>query len=218
MRHCESAGDFGSQERRGVLQSLYAAGRAHPCRRRDRARAGQKARRAPDAYGPTCVTTRHSVSSTRRLAYFYSRDRTGEHPERHLAGYAELMQRTPMPASIVSTTAPQAGADRRSRMLSACAAQVRRSGAPQQGSDRRRGGELQDSTGTFRISGSAGGPRSPNSKWLVSSRVPPGARCSRRAAPNHQGRIQELKQLDAIQDQLTPAVPFGLKLLARRTK
>jgi transposase len=47
--------------------------------------------------------------------FFYSRDRTAEHPERHLAGYAGILQADVMPGSIGSTmpTAKEARSRRR---------------------------------------------------------------------------------------------------------
>ena len=72
--------------------------------------------------------------------FFYSRDRGGEHPEQHLAGYAGLMQ-----ADAYAGLQPplrgrsQARADRRGCLLGACAAQVLRPGADQQSADRNRG-------------------------------------------------------------------------------
>ena len=40
--------------------------------------------------------------------FYYSRDRSGEHPERHLEGMPASCRRTPMPGSIGSTQ-PTAG-------------------------------------------------------------------------------------------------------------
>ena len=69
--------------------------------------------------------------------FFYSRDRGGEHPEQHLAGYAGLMQADAYAGFNRLYEADRKGrANRRGRLLGPCAAQVLRSGQDQPGADR----------------------------------------------------------------------------------
>ena len=73
--------------------------------------------------------------------FFYSRDRGGEHPEQHLAGFAGLMQADAYAGfNRLYEAGRKRRANRRGRLLGACAAQVLRSGQDQQGADRQRGG------------------------------------------------------------------------------
>ena len=52
-----------------------------------------KGRRRRVAPGSMCATTGRSAGPIRRRrCSIYSRDRTGEHPERHLDGYAGILQ------------------------------------------------------------------------------------------------------------------------------
>ena len=63
-------------------------------------------------------------------AFFYSRDRGGEHPEQHLASYAGLMQADAYAGfNRLYEARPQARTDHRGGVLGACAAQVLRPGA-----------------------------------------------------------------------------------------
>ena len=53
-----------------------------------------RARRSPAGCGPMCATTGRSAGQTAPPAvlFHYSRDRRGQHPEAHLAGYAGILQ------------------------------------------------------------------------------------------------------------------------------
>ena len=51
-----------------------------------------KGKTPPADCGPMCATISPLPAPIRRRVFFYSRDRGGEHPEQHLAGYAGLMQ------------------------------------------------------------------------------------------------------------------------------
>ena len=75
------------------------------------------------------------------VAFFYSPDRSGEHPERHLAGFAGILQADAY-AGFNRLYEPEAraGADPRGRLLGARATQAVRAGRGQQGADRGRGG------------------------------------------------------------------------------
>ena len=74
-------------------------------------------------------------------AFFYSPDRGGEHPERHLAGFAGIMQADAYAGfNRLYEPEAQARADPRGRLLGACPPQVVRAGRGQQGADRGRGG------------------------------------------------------------------------------
>ena len=89
-----------------------------------------RARPAPAGCGPTCATTGPLRALHPPAAvFFYSRDRGGEHPERHLASYAGLMQADAYAGfNRLYEPQPQAGADHRGGLLGARAAQVLRSG------------------------------------------------------------------------------------------
>ena len=73
--------------------------------------------------------------------FFYSPDRGGEHPERHLAAFAGILQADAYAGLQPALRArPAAGADPRGRLLGACQAQAVRAGRGRQGADRGRGG------------------------------------------------------------------------------
>jgi transposase len=74
--------------------------------------------------------------------FFHSRDRGGEHPEQHLAGYTGLMQADAYAGfHRLYGGEPPARPDHRGRLLGARAAQVLRFGTHQQGADRGRGSQ-----------------------------------------------------------------------------
>lgn len=70
--------------------------------------------------------------------FFYSPDRSGSHPETHLAGYAGPSGRLCRLQPALRAFA-QARADHRGRLMGACAAQVLRDRAAEEGADRERG-------------------------------------------------------------------------------
>ena len=73
-------------------------------------------------------------------AFFYSRDRGGEHPQLHLASYTGLMQADAYAGfNRLYEAGRKPGTDHRGGVLGACAAQVLRPGAAQEGADRHRG-------------------------------------------------------------------------------
>ena len=73
-------------------------------------------------------------------AFFYSRDRGGEHPQLHLASYTGLMQADAYAGfNRLYEAGRKARADHRGGVLGARPAQVLRPGAAQEGADRHRG-------------------------------------------------------------------------------
>ena len=130
------------------------------------------------------------------VAFFYSPDRSGEHPERHLAGFAGILQADAY-AGFNRLYAPEAraGADPRGRLLGARATQTVRARGGQQGADRGRGGaadrravrdRARASTASLPRSAWRSG-RSGRSRWCSSSRPgcassTRGSRASRRSA------------------------------------
>ena len=97
------------------------------------------------------------------VAFFYSPDRSGAHPERHLAGFAGILQATPMPGSTGSmsrtvsrgrSSRPHVGHTRVANCLSSRRSARRRSRA------RRCGGSTSCSSSSARSTGSR-----PSSAW-----------------------------------------------------
>ena len=69
--------------------------------------------------------------------FFYSPDRSGKHPEQHLASYAGLMQADAYAGfNRLYGAGRKPGPDHRGGVLGACAAPVLRPGAARQGTDR----------------------------------------------------------------------------------
>ena len=124
-----------------IRTHVFAAERLHgddttvPVLAKERTRIGRRV-------GAMSGTTGRSAGPIRRRsAFFYSPDRSGEHPERHLAGFAGILQADAY-AGFNRLYAPEAraGADPRGRLLGTRPTQAVRAGRGQQGADRGRGG------------------------------------------------------------------------------
>jgi hypothetical protein len=107
------------------------AGRRAPARRRHhRADPGQGQDRSPAGPGSMSAMTRRSAGRRRRRrCYYASRDRSGEHPERHLQGFAGILQADAYSGlQRLYRARPQAGPVTRGAVLEPCPAQVLRAG------------------------------------------------------------------------------------------
>ena len=96
-----------------------------------------RARRSPAGYGPMSATTARSAGGPPAVLFHYSRDRRGEHPERHLAGYAGILQADAYAASAGSMSRPGGRADHRGALLGPCTAQASSSSPTSAGRARR---------------------------------------------------------------------------------
>jgi len=98
-----------------LIRRHVLAGERFARRRHDGCRCWPKTRLSSAGYGPNVRDDRPFAGPDPPAAlFFYSRNRSGEHPNRHLAGYAGILQAMLMPVLAISTM-PGAGPARSPR-------------------------------------------------------------------------------------------------------